>query len=113
MKTLKHILLASSLFTLASCSDFLDKAPDDMLDLEMIFNDKVRTEDWLAGVYTNIPSQRNFMDQEGALSDDQNPSIGWLKFGWGVIEKQTGNWNPNSGDSRGYWDNLPNVSALL
>lgn len=115
MKTLKHILLASSLFTLASCSDFLDKAPDDMLDLEMIFNDKVRTEDWLAGVYTNIPNQRSFMDQEGALSDDQNPSIGWLKFGWGVIEKQTGNWNPNSGDSRGYWDNLPKRvrSALI
>ena len=115
MKTLKHILLASSLFTLASCSDFLDKAPDDMLDLEMIFNDKVRTEDWLAGVYTHIPNQRNFMDQEGALSDDQNPSIGWLKFGWGVIEKQNGNWNPNSGDSRGYWDNLPKRvrSALI
>ena len=34
----------------------LDKAPDDQLTMEMIFTDKIRTEDWLAGVYSSIPS---------------------------------------------------------
>lgn len=38
-----------------SCADFLDKEPDDMLTLDMVFNDKRRTEDFLAGVYNLIP----------------------------------------------------------
>lgn len=116
MKTKKYLqLLLGGLLTLSSCSDFLDKAPDDMLTLDMVFNDKVRTEDWLAGLYTNIPSQWNYARQEGPLADDMNPSTGWIKFGWGVVDKQTGNWNPNTGEENGFWDNIPKRvrSALI
>lgn len=44
-----------------SCNDYLDKAPDDQLTIEMLFNDKKRTEEWLAGVYPVIqdPLQAN------------------------------------------------------
>lgn len=115
MKTLKYLFLAGGLLSLSACSDFLDKAPDDMLTLEMIFNDKVRTEDWLAGCYSSIPDTWFYSRQDGPLGDDNNPSIGWLKFGWGVVDKQTGNWNPSSGDERGDWGTLPKRirSALI
>ena len=48
MKYLISILFFVSVMLLPACSDFLDKKPDDMLTLEMVFNDKTRTEDWLA-----------------------------------------------------------------
>ena len=47
----KAVLLSCTLALTTSCNDFLDKAPDDQLTMEMIFTDKIRTEDWLAGVY--------------------------------------------------------------
>lgn len=107
MKALKYMAIMGACLLQTSCSDFLDKAPDDMLTLEMVFNDKVRTEDWLAAVYTKIPNQWVFARQEGPLSDDMAPSTGWQKFGWSTIEKQTGNWNPNTADEQGYWDDMP------
>ena len=48
--------MSCTLALTTSCNDFLDKAPDDQLTMEMIFTDKIRTEDWLAGVYSSIPS---------------------------------------------------------
>src|SRR5690606_40417084 len=50
------ILTTLFLFSNTSCSDFLDKMPDDQLTMEMIFTDKIRTEDWLASVYSSVPS---------------------------------------------------------
>ena len=44
------------LLSLTSCEDYLDKTPDDELTIEMVFNDKTRTEEWLAGIYSSIPS---------------------------------------------------------
>ena len=48
MKTFKYIFLLGALL-LASCTDFLDKSPDDMETLDMVFGNKVNTEEWLAG----------------------------------------------------------------
>lgn len=96
--------------TFSSCSSFLDKMPDDQLTLEMIFKDKTRTEDWLAGVYTNIPDPYwGYARHIGfdALSDDMAPSTGWEQFGWNVVSKQTGNWNATSGWDANYWSELP------
>ena len=49
MKKYKSIVVSAflSLFMVMAtgCNDFLDKAPDDQLTMEMIFSDKVRTED--------------------------------------------------------------------
>lgn len=94
----------------ASCTKFLDRMPDDQLTLEMVFNDKTRTEDWLAGVYSNIPDPYwGYARHLGwdPLSDDMAPSTGWEQFGWTVIGKQTGNWNPSSEWEPNYWVELP------
>ncbi len=55
MKLKNSIILAGSCFLLSGCADFLDNAPDDTLTMEMVFNDKTRTEDWLSGIYNKIP----------------------------------------------------------
>ena len=102
------LLLISSVF--CSCEKYLDKMPDDQLTLEMVFSDKVRTEDWLAGVYASIPDPVWGNTRSIAfdpLSDDMAPSTGWEQFGWTVIGKQTGNWNPSSGWDPNYWSELP------
>ena len=55
MKLLKYIGLSFLGLSLNSCTDYLDNAPDDTLTMEMVFNDKTRTEDWLSGVYNRVP----------------------------------------------------------
>jgi hypothetical protein len=109
MKFIKNILLIVVLLSAASCSDFLDRMPDDQLTLEMVFNDKIRTEDWLAGVYASVPDPYwGFTRHIGydPLSDDLNPSYRWAQFGWWVVDRQQGNWTPSNTEPN-YWDVLP------
>lgn len=110
MKIFKYILIGSLFFIFGSCERYLDKEPDDELTLEMVFKDKTRTEDWLAGVYASVPDPYwGFTRTIGydPLSDDMAPSTGWQQFGWNIIAKQTGNWNPSSGWDPNYWSELP------
>lgn len=55
MNIFKYMMLCGGIAALSSCADYLDNAPDDTLTMEMIFNDKTRTEDWLSGIYNKIP----------------------------------------------------------
>ncbi len=55
----------------------------------MVFNDKVRTEDWLAGVYASVPDPYwGYTRHIGydPFSDDLNPSYRWAQFGWWVVD---------------------------
>ncbi|MDG5801011.1 RagB/SusD family nutrient uptake outer membrane protein [Marinilabiliaceae bacterium ANBcel2] len=110
MRYLKYLIIAVFILGLSACSDYLDKEPDDQLTLEMVFDDKTRTEDWLAGIYNAIPDPYwGFARHIGydAFSDDLAPSTGWEQFGWDVISKQTGNWNPTSSWDADFWADLP------
>ena len=90
-----------------SCSDFLDKEPDDMLTLDMVFNNKKKTNEWLARVYTNVQDAlwsdtRNM----GALSDDLQPSFELVQFGWAAtLSQQQGSWDPTT-DVTNYWEDF-------
>jgi hypothetical protein len=89
-----------------SCN-FLDKSPDDMLTLEMVFQDKTRTEDWLAGVYNAIPDPYMAgLQQYDLFADDYSPNMGWAPW-WSNIPKLTGNWSSESAWDGNYWGNLP------
>lgn len=109
MKILKKISLVALLILTAACSDFLDKMPDDQLTLDMVFKDKIRTEDWLAGVYAGIPDPYwGFTRHIGydPLSDDLAPSPRWAQFGWWVVDRQNGIWTPSNTEPN-YWSELP------
>lgn len=107
---IRYIVVFLVVMLASSCTKFLDRMPDDQLTLDMVFNDKIRTEDWLAGIYTNIPDPYwGFTRDIGydALSDDLAPSTGWEQFGWSIVSKQNGNWNTASGWPPNYWSELP------
>ena len=99
----KAVLLSCTLALTTSCNDFLDKAPDDQLTMEMIFTDKIRTEDWLAGVYSSIPSPMwGYFKAQGynIMGDDITIPQDWSPYGWSnVYAYTTGNWSP----MRGVW----------
>lgn len=109
MKRLKkYILVVVVAIWTSGCSDYLDRMPDDMLTLEMIFSDKNRAEEWLAALYADVPNYPwhhvRYIETD-ALSDDLAPAIRWEQFGWTVIAKQNGNWNTESNSP--YWFSLP------
>jgi len=112
----KHSIIAliaaiSLWLSMSSCSNFLDKMPDDQLTIEMIFSDKIRTEDWLASVYSSVPSPMwgYFKDQGyNVMGDDLHIPQEWQPFGWAnVYAFTTANWNPNSAWNPNYWVELP------
>lgn len=110
--TIILIIIASSFcLHLTSCSDFLDKMPDDQLTMEMIFTDKIRTEDWLASVYSSVPSPLwGYFREQGynIMGDDMTIPQEWSPYGWANVYAYTmANWNPNSGWGPNYWVELP------
>ncbi len=95
------------LFAVPSCG-FLDNAPDGQITLEMVFNDKNRTEEWLAAIYNKVPDPYTPMMQNyDAYADDYSPSAGWEPFGWDCISKIKGNWNSESPWNGNFWGDLP------
>ena len=106
----KAVLLSCTLALTTSCNDFLDKAPDDQLTMEMIFTDKIRTEDWLAGVYSSIPSPMwGYFKEQGynIMGDDITIPQDWSPYGWSsVYAYTTGNWSPISTWAPYYWVEL-------
>ncbi len=111
MKIIKYIGLTAFSLILCGCADYLDNAPDDALTLEMVFNDKTRTEDWLANVYSGIPDPYFAMIKDigyEAVADDATPSQRWTQF-WGgsLLNYRIGNWFTNSDWSAGFWNGLP------
>ena len=53
----KYIVLLFSVFTLLSCSDVLDMAPDGKLTMDEIFQDNDRVGAFLNSCYTNMPAK--------------------------------------------------------
>jgi hypothetical protein len=115
---MKHIIhtrtIALLLILLALCAggacDYLDKAPDDQLTMDMVFRDKTRTEDWLAGVYNAIPCPywNPGVRHYDIYADDYLINQGWQPYGeWDGIAKILGNWNSESSWRGNYWGNLP------
>lgn len=108
---------------ISGCSDFLDKMPDDELTMEMIFTDKIRTEDWLASVYSSVPSPLwGYLITRGdknttahhlgqgfnIMGDDQVIPADWTPFGWqNPYDYTMGNWHPGTNWEAAYWTDLP------
>lgn len=113
MKKHNYIIIAllSFLLNTTGCADYLDYQPDDFLTMEMIFTDKIRTEDWLASVYSSVPNPMwgYFKDQGyNIMGDDMTIPQEWRQFGWAnVYDYTTANWSPISGWNPYYWVELP------
>ena len=106
-KIRKYIALGMiAMFSLSSCSDYLDKEPDDQLTLETVFDNKTNMERWLAYIYNATPKFYNY-DGADAVADELAPSVGWESQGFKAILYQNGNWTSASGGVINYWETFP------
>jgi hypothetical protein len=113
---MKHKFLiwiaAISFLVGGSSCNYLDYQPDDYLTMEMIFNDQIRTQDWLASVYSSVPKPLWGYDRDAegwnVMGDDITIPFEWSQFGWGEEYAYIlGNWNPTSWWDANYWTELP------
>lgn len=112
MKKIKIYIIATIALFLGSTScNYLDYQPDDYLTMDMIFSDEIRTQDWLASVYSGVPSPMwgYFKDQGwNIMGDDLTIPFEWTQFGWMNVYNYTiGNWSPPSAWNPNYWVELP------
>lgn len=104
---LKFIVLSIiTTFTFSSCSDYLDKQPDDQLDLESVFENKKNMERWLAYIYRGLPEYYTY-DGPDAIADELIPSVGWEAQGFKAIQYQKGNWTADNPGVITYWNTYP------
>lgn len=97
---------------LTSCVDYLDKESDTELTLPMVFEDKNRTEGWLANVYSHVPDPYwGYARKLGwdILSDDMTASERWRQWDWKVIPMLLGEWTPSTDWDGNYWSRLPQL----
>lgn len=97
MKKLFNIICAVTCLVFASCDKFLDKMPDDAITMEMVFNDRVRTQEWLAGIYNKVPDPLMDYTRQWGLTfftDDAQIAIAMGQFNeywrWVVANNQGG-----------------------
>ncbi len=108
-KSIYTLIILPFMLAVSACS-WLDQVPEDELTLEMVFNDKTRTEDWLAGIYAGIADPYwDYMKFAGydAMSDDCTLPSAWTTFGWNILNMVAGNWSPASEWQMYYWTELP------
>ena len=110
MKLFKYITIAFSSLFMCGCSDYLDNAPDDTLTMEMVFNDRTRTEDWLSGVYNRIPD--NYWDLlkvwgYDSMGDDLDPSQRWYQWWGNSLNFIIGQWFTSSTWDAAIWSANP------
>lgn len=94
MKKILLLLLFTTI--LFSCEDYLDKTPDEDMTIDDIFSSEIWTRNYLAHVYSWIPTEANFADDGGAW---RSPFVGGcdemeIAFGGAFShEINSGAWN--------------------
>ncbi|WP_374166069.1 RagB/SusD family nutrient uptake outer membrane protein [Arcticibacter sp. MXS-1] len=86
----KYILLLVCATGLFSCEKFLDKQPNDMINLDQVFSLRLETERYLANVYSYIPDP---LVCNGVNYTPLSDEADWV-FNWPHQQINTGNWSP-------------------
>ena len=110
MKLFKYITIALSSLFMCGCSDYLDNAPDDTLTMEMVFNDRTRTEDWLSGVYNRVPDTYWALLRTwgyDSMGDDLDPSQRWYQWWGNSLNFIIGQWFTSSTWDAAIWKENP------
>lgn len=95
-----------SIIGFSSCSDYLDKRPDDQLDIKTAFENSGNLRKWLAYIYDGIP--KYYADSNwDAIADDANTPWEWTGVGNKTRNYLFGNWTPSDGQLINYWMDFP------
>lgn len=101
------LVTISASLVCSSCNGYLDKEPDDMLTLELVFNNSRKVNEWLARIYSDIPDPMfRIINDMGLLDDDYQCALELVQFGWEpIISTQQGSCDANT-SYRDYWSDF-------
>jgi hypothetical protein len=108
MKKILYIFIATLALGMTAGCNYLDQEPDDLITEEMVFNDIVKTNGWLANIYSYLPDPFMGWNQTyglNTLADDVQIPLEWGGFGWWSTSAMKGNWSATSN----YFDLWGNV----
>ena len=108
MKKILYIFITALALGMTASCHYLDQEPDDLITEEMVFNDIVKTNGWLANIYSYLPDPFMGWNQTyglNTLTDDVQIPLEWGGFGWWSTSAMKGNWSATSN----YFDLWGNV----
>lgn len=106
MKKIIFLVLIAVLPVFSSCSDYLDKRPDDQLDVDSAFENSKNLDRWLAYIYDGIPAY--YADSNwDMIADDAATPAEWIAVGNKVCLYQEGSWTASDGQIINFWSDLP------
>ena len=108
MKKILYIFITTLALGMTAGCHYLDQEPDDLITEEMVFNDIVKTNGWLANIYSYLPDPFMGWNQTyglNTLTDDVQIPLEWGGFGWWSTSAMKGNWSATSN----YFDLWGNV----
>ena len=108
MKKILYIFITTLALGMTASCHYLDQEPDDLITEEMVFNDIVKTNGWLANIYSYLPDPFMGWNQTyglNTLTDDVQIPLEWGGFGWWSTSAMKGNWSATSN----YFDLWGNV----
>ena len=108
MKKILYIFITTLALGMTASCNYLDQEPDDLITEEMVFNDIVKTNGWLANIYSYLPDPFMGWNQTyglNTLTDDVQIPLEWGGFGWWSTSAMKGNWSATSN----YFDLWGNV----
>ncbi len=103
-KTTIRFTMLLGLACLSSCEKYLDKAPEELLSLEVTFANRQYTENFLYRIYNYLPNYDFWTDQPfNGIADDTD--ITWNRSNYPSYDMNLGNWNPTSAIVGNIWRN--------
>jgi hypothetical protein len=108
MKNIRILLIVILAGALFPACEYLDREPDNQLTLEMVFNQRDRVEQWLAGLYSNIPEPYvgNINVTGFDLLADDLTMNSKMELYFNTF-KMRSNWSSQLGWEANYWTVLP------
>lgn len=89
-----NYFLVSCLLMFASCSDFLDKMPDDQKTMEMVWKSQKETEAYLYNVYARLPNDAGIWEAVPWIGASDEADMVWERYMTASINM--GNWGPTN-----------------
>lgn len=105
-KYISILFFAMAVPLVIACSDYLDKRPDDQLDIEKAFENSKNLDRWLAYIYSGMP--KYYADSNwDAIADDMITPSEWIAVGNRVCLYQEGSWDATDPNIISFWYDLP------
>jgi len=94
MKNKIYIAFLSTLILFTSCSDFLDKMPDDQKTMDMVWESQKETEAYLYNIYSQLPDERIMWEFCPYIAISDEMDIIWDRYD--ASKMNVGSWNPTT-----------------